>query len=61
MFFKRLSGTDLFGKNLAVISPHQRVSRWTKRVQLFRKKLVFVPICQIKQWYLIVLVSPNLM
>eukprot|EP01134_Creolimax_fragrantissima_P008471 CFRG8471T1 len=38
---------------------YQRVARWTKTVDIFSKKYVFIPINQHAHWYLAVIVMPN--
>ena len=61
MFYKRL--TSARNNEDEGLSPsqkmHSRVKRWTKNLNLFKKELVIVPICERSHWYLIIIIKPG--
>ena len=62
MFYKRLLqkrfSDDTTTLNAAQ-TRHQQVRKWTKKVDLFSKKMIVIPICEKKHWYAIVVVKPD--
>jgi Ulp1 family protease len=69
MFYKRLTNTptkakaDSFEKdpNLSLNQKrHLRVQKWTKNVDLFKKDMIIIPICEHSHWYLVIVIKPGL-
>ena len=69
MFFKSLreprqyvSEVNAFEKDLSLTSAEKRffrVERWTKNVNLFEKKLLVIPCCENKHWFLVLAFMPG--
>ncbi|XP_059086226.1 uncharacterized protein LOC131882947 isoform X2 [Tigriopus californicus] len=38
---------------------HEQVKKWTKKVDLFTKRLVIIPVCEENHWYLIIISNPG--
>ena len=38
---------------------HDNVARWTKKVDLFQKQMLVIPVCQHKHWFLILVINPG--
>ena len=67
MFYKRLLTVpeqipkeNSFEKNETLSDAqkqHMRVKGWTKKVNLFEKKLIIVPICEQSHWYLVIVMN----
>ena len=60
MFYARLSGNASFpgDKNL---TPHEKVRRWTKGVNIFEKDMVIIPICHQSHWFTVIVARPYLL
>ncbi|TDL13318.1 cysteine proteinase, partial [Rickenella mellea] len=51
-FYSKLKGNNAG-------EPHKNLHRWTKRVNIFEKKYVLVPINEDLHWYLLVVINPG--
>ena len=70
MFYKRMttdpstkSKTAPFEKDTTLTKAqkrHLRVKGWTKNVELFKKDLIIIPICEHSHWYLVLVIRPGL-
>ena len=39
---------------------HMRVKGWSKKVDLFSKDMIIIPICENSHWYLVIVIKPGL-
>ena len=64
-FYKRFCDIERTqkGENISALSKsaqmHYGVKRWTNTIDIFEKKMLIYPICELAHWYLIVIVSPE--
>ena len=70
MFYKRLtqepdiiSVKNSFEKDASLSQAqirHTRVKGWCKKVDLFSKDMIIIPICENRHWYLVIVIKPGL-
>ena len=60
MFYRRLSETRSDINSNSAWSKHQRVRKWTKNVNIFKKTHLVLPIVENKHWYAVIVVNPVL-
>ena len=39
---------------------HKNVTGWTKRVDLFKKQVIVIPVCKASHWFSILVINPGL-
>ncbi|RUS24234.1 hypothetical protein BC938DRAFT_473906 [Jimgerdemannia flammicorona] len=57
-FYKRLTQK---AKSNKTENNYDRVKKWTSKVDLFRKRYIFMPVNESLHWYLVLICNPNLM
>jgi len=65
-FFSRLKGTTPSFKNDKATriqrqqQEYQRVKSWTRKIDIFSKRMLIFPVCEDEHWYLIIVCNPGL-
>ena len=61
-FYSRIKGSENSSKSSADkkgISAYQRVKSWTRKLDIFSKRMLLFPICEEDHWYLIIVCNPG--
>ncbi|KAJ3023664.1 hypothetical protein HKX48_001888 [Thoreauomyces humboldtii] len=58
-FYEQLSMREPGAKKGDSISGYERVKKWTSKVDLFKKKYIFIPINENMHWYLALIYNPG--
>lgn len=62
-FYKRLSenkSPEKLGGKTKEEEAYIRVKNWTRKIEIFEKRLLIFPICENEHWYLVIICNPGL-